>query len=538
MKSRPMHRAGSIDAGRRSLLGAAVAGCAGLVSQPANALGLSLSLFAPTTRETHRVVVIGSGFGGGVAALRLAQAGVRVLVLERGRRWPTGPNADTFPTVQTVDERAVWYGTIPTVLGQRVVGGPYAGLLEAVASPTMTALCAAGVGGGSLVYQGMTLQPAEAVFNSCLPEALDWKRMDREHYPRVARMLGAATAPDSIINSPTYFPSRVFKRNCERVGFTVDKIPMPIDWSWAERELRGEMKPAYTNGDCALGVNNGGKHSVDVTYLAQAEATGNATVAPLHNVRRIARARDGKWKVYVDRTDDNGRLLEHKEITITALFLCAGAINSTELLMRARACGDISNLPDAVGTGYGTNADRIYAWTSFEEDFGPVQGGPVVYGSKEWDNPALANTLTQAAIPPVFGFDPHSTMIVGFGVSAARGKWIYNPLTDDTQLIWQLEGDAVAQARIAQRIKAVAGPSGLLVDTNAVAPTTWHSLGGAAMSAVCDLEGRVREQRGLYVLDGALIPGNTAACNPSMTIAAVAERAMDDIVVRDIGTLI
>ena len=348
----------------------------------------------------------------------------------------------------------------------------------------MTALCAAGVGGGSLLYQGMTLQPAETVFNACLPEALDWKRMDREHYPRVARMLGAATAPDIIINSPTYFPSRIFKRNCERVGFTVDKIPMPIDWSWAERELRGEMKPAYTNGDCALGVNNGGKHSVDVTYLAQAEATGNATVAPLHNVRRIARARDGKWKVYVDRTDDNGRLLEHKEITTTALFLCAGAINSTELLMRARACGDISNLPDAVGTGYGTNADRIYAWTSFEEDFGPIQGGPVVYGSKEWDNPALANTLTQAAIPPVFGLDPHSTMIVGFGVSAARGKWIYNPLTDDTQLIWKLEADAQVQARIAQRIKAVAGPSGLLVDTNAVAPTTWHSLGGAAMGAV------------------------------------------------------
>ncbi len=538
MKRVPSKGGKTIDMGRRSILGAAVAACAGLATKRASALGLSITPYAPTTTETRRVVIIGSGFGGGVAALRLAQAGVPVLVLERGRRWPTGPNANTFPTIQTIDERAVWYGTIPTVLGKRVVGGPYAGLLEAVASPTMTALCAAGVGGGSLVYQGMTLQPAEAVFNECLPPELDWQRMNRDHYPRVAQMLGAATAPDDIVNSPTYFPARVFKRNAERAGFTVEKIPMPIDWSWAERELRGEMKPSYTNGDCALGVNNGGKHSIDVTYLAQAEATGNATVAPLHNVRRIARAPDGKWTVYVDRTDDNGTLLEHKKITTTALILCAGAINSTELLMRARASGDISNLPNEVGSGYGTNADRIYTWTSTQEDFGAIQGGPVVYGSKEWGNPKLANTIIQASLPPVFGLDPHSTMLVGFGVSAARGQWIYNPVIDDTQLLWNYDADAVVQARIAQRISAVAGPTGILVDTNLAAPTTWHSLGGACMGTVCDLEGRVKGQRGLYVLDGALIPGNTGACNPSMTIAAVAERAMDDIIAHDVGSII
>ena len=79
---------------------------------------------------------------------------------------------------------------------------------------------------------------------------------------------------------------------------------------------------------------------------------------------------------------------------------------------------------------------------------------------------------------------------------------------------------------------------GILVDTNAVAPTTWHSLGGACMGTACDLDGRVREQRGLYVLDGALIPGNTGACNPSMTIAAVAERAMDNIVMHDMSSVI
>ncbi len=65
--------------------------------------------------------------------------------------------------------------------------------------------------------------------------------------------------------------------------------------------------------------------------------------------------------------------------------------------------------------------------------------------------------------------------------------------------------------------------------------TTWHPLGGASMGAVCNLEGRVHGQRGLYVLDGALMPGTTAACNPSLTIAAIAERAMDHIVAKDVG---
>ena len=78
----------------------------------------------------------------------------------------------------------------------------------------------------------------------------------------------------------------------------------------------------------------------------------------------------------------------------------------------------------------------------------------------------------------------------------------------------------------------------LLIDTNAIAPSTWHPMGGANMGSVCDHEGRVLGQPGLYVLDGALLPGSAAACNPSMTIAAVAERALRRIVRDDVGTLV
>ncbi|MFJ4624181.1 GMC family oxidoreductase N-terminal domain-containing protein [Streptomyces sp. NPDC088812] len=526
---------------RTFLAGAAGIGAASLLRAPAAAA-------APTrvtlTREEHRAVVIGSGFGGGVAALRLAQAGVPVTVLERGRRWPTGPNAETFPHVSGPDKRMLWYGTLPEavrplaqLLGTPLDFTPYAGLLEPVLGRNILAVCASGVGGGSLVYQGMTLQPSEAVFTAWLPEQLDYQRMNRVHYPRVARMLSTATAPDELIATPTYHAARVFAERVREAGYDLEKIPMPIDWDYALAELRGEMKPSYTNGDCALGVNNGGKHSVDVTYLEQAEATGNVTVATLHNVTSVARAQDGRWEVRVDRTDDAGTVVEQKILTTRALVMAAGSLNTSRLLVRAGAIGAIPDLPDGLGEGWGTNGDRIYAWTDLEEDFGAEQGGPVVYGSKDWADPATANTIIQASLPPL-GIDTRTTMLVGFGVSADRGRFRYDSLTDSVTLHWPLGGDSASHRQIHRRVSAVAGGLGVLTDTNSLVNSTWHPLGGAPMGTVCDLEGRVKDQPGLYVLDGALIPGTTGACNPSMTIAAVAERAMDAIVAQDVGTTI
>lgn len=522
---------------RRSLLAGSAAATAAAASLP-----VAAHARVPVRRLRRRVVVVGSGFGGAVASLRLTQAGVPVTLLEQGRAWPTGPDSDTFPTVSTLDERALFYGSAPELFGQRLSLKPYAGLFNAIAGSTMTIMSGNGYGGGSLTYQGMTLEPARAVFESEFPATIDYDEMHRVHYPRVARQLGLATAPDELVASPTYKAARVFRRNAEAAGFDVEKIPMPIDWSWALRELRGEMKPSYTNGDLAFGVNNGGKHSLDVTYLRRAEATGRLEVKLLHRVTDVRRTGAGEWELTVARTDVTGRSLETLVVTTPALVLGAGSAATTRMLVRAAALGDVPDLPDAVGRNWGTNADRIYVWTSPLDQLGKVQGGPVVYGSKEWADPARANTVIQASIPPItlgpLGVDPQSTILVGYGVSAARGRWVYEGLTDQARLLWRPEGDAVAQQRIGERIRAVAGPTSLLLDTNAVVPSTWHPMGGVGMGEACDFEGRVRGQRGLYVLDGALLPGSAAACNPSMTIAAVAERAMHRIVRRDVGTLI
>jgi cholesterol oxidase len=112
------------------------------------------------------------------------------------------------------------------------------------------------------------------------------------------------------------------------LGLPLSKIPMPIDWNYALDELRGRMKPSYTNGDCAFGVNNGGKHSIDVTYLAAAEATGRVAVKTLHQVTDVERAKDGRWTVYVDRIDTSGKVLENKILTTNALVMAAGSLNT------------------------------------------------------------------------------------------------------------------------------------------------------------------------------------------------------------------
>ncbi|MEV2218422.1 GMC oxidoreductase [Nocardia vinacea] len=526
---------------RRSFLGGAAGAAVALAGTgiAAGNSGIATNMRSvPLIREDHRVIVIGTGFGGGVTALRLAQAGVPVLMLERGLRWPTGPNAETFPHATSPDKRILWYESAPELFGKPVAFDPYAGLLETVSGDNMTALCAAGVGGGSLVYQGMSLQPSQDAFATQFPDGLDWPTMNRVHYPRVAQMLQLAVAPDELIASPNYQAVRVFEQHVRKAGLPVSKIPMPIDWNYALAELRGEMKPSYTNGDGALGVNNGGKHSVDVTYIAAAEATGKVQVEILHHVTEVERAEDGRWTVYVDRTDSSGTVLENKILTAGTLVMAAGSLNTTKLLVRAKAKGSIPDLPDGLGGGWGTNADRIYTWTCLGSDLGYPQGGPVVYGSLNWDDPSKAATVIQASIPPA-GIDARTTMLVGYGVSNARGRFVYDSGKDEAVLHWPKEGDAVIQnSTIGPLVQKIAGPASALVDTNLAVPSTWHALGGANMGPVCDLEGRVQGQRGLYVLDGALIPGNSAACNPSMTIAAVAERALDHIVAQDVGSII
>jgi cholesterol oxidase len=532
------------DISRRRFLGsaaataavglAATAGIAGALARPAAA-----TTTAPARRsvndEQRRVVIIGSGFGGAVTALRLAQAGVQVTLLERGIRWPTGPNADTFSRMFSPDQRSSWLSATPTLtpipLGLFL---PYTGVIDRVKGNGVDILCGAGYGGGSLVYHGMTLQPTEAVFAEVLPQ-LDYGELAQTYYPRVAGMLGIATIPDDVLNSPQYLSNQLFVKKIKAAGLTPSKIPMPIDWNYARAELRGDMKPAFTTGDVIYGVNNGGKHSLDVTYLAAAEATGLVEVLTLHVAEEIARNAQGKWVVTANQINTGGSTVAQTVITADAVFMGAGVAGTTRLLMRAQGKGTIPDLPDGLGTQMGTNGDRIFSWGSVSENTGALQGGPACMGVMDWADPSTAITVVHGPIP--IPIEAHLMSIIGYGVTPVRGSFAYDSTTDDIVLTYPKDTEIALNNAIKAKINKIVGSDGSLTDTNETDSTTFHPLGGAPLGSVCDQYGRVQGQRGLYVMDGSLIPGSTGACNPSMTIAALAERNLDVIVRTDLGTI-
>ncbi|EFC82818.1 GMC oxidoreductase [Parafrankia sp. EUN1f] len=530
---------------RRKFVGAAAVGVGtaafgGLVASASPARAVT------TTEVSARAVVVGTGFGGGVTALRLAKAGVPTLVLERGLRWPTGPNSNTFATLANLDNRSAWLSPTPPLPSiASLTGGAnqtwplYTGVLEVIKGNNMTVNCGAAVGGGSLMYHGMTLQPTKSDFTRSMPMAAGlYDELNSTWYPTVASMLGVSTVPDDVLNAAPYKSSRIFLDVAPRnLGLKTFKVPLPVDWNYVRGELNGTYNAAYTNSDIAFGVNNGGKHSIDVTYLAAAEATGKVTVQPLHVVRDIALAANNKWTLTVDRIDTAGVTQERKIITANAVFLNAGSPGTTRLLVKAKAKNLIPNLPDSVGTQWGNNGDRIYEWIGMWQDPGATQGGPACVGATDTTSP-IPLKIIHAGAPPLIAGIQRLMTVVGFGIVPAVGTWAYDAATDDAVLTWPVGADTALQTLISARMTGLAlTGGGIMIDTNLTENSTWHALGGVPMGSAVDLTGRVVGHRGLYVLDGARIPGSTGACNPSMTIAALAEHSMARIVTQDVGTI-
>src|SRR5699024_7125618 len=143
-------------------------------------------------------------------------------------------------------------------------------------------------------------------------------------------------------------------------------------------------------------------------------------------VRSLRRRPDGRWELAAEELDTPGRLLRTLTLRAPALILATRSVGSSSPLTRPAATRAVADLHDDTGVAWGTNDVRLHVWTAPPADFGPVQGGPVVYGSLNWDLPRTAHTLTQASLPP-FGADAHTAVMVGYGVSADRGRVVYDP---------------------------------------------------------------------------------------------------------------
>lgn len=492
-------------------------------------------------------IVIGSGFGGAVAALRLGQAGIDTVVIERGRRWPILPDGNTFATFQQPDGRAHW---LRNRTGEAILGLPqlekpidrYLGVLEVVEGNGIYIGAGAGVGGGSLVFNAILVKPRRKLFERLFPRGIDFDEMADVYYPRVKRIVRSGAIPNDILATDYYRSSRVSLDQAQTAGFPTRLVDLAIDWDIVRDEIAGRRVPSAIAGQSFYGLNSGAKRSLDQNYLPRAEATGHVEILPQLLVTSIEHGHGGRYAVTVLRLRDDGDVDgPPRRLTCKYLFLGAGSIGTTSLLVRAKATGALPALNDHVGQHWAANGD-IPVIRGLLPPTNPGTGGPGGHFIMEdLDNPFGPTSLVEIVLPPhiaaalsAFGAPPDFANYASLGLPPALGSFAYDPATDAVGLTWPAAdprlGNFLAAAQ--QTLSVMDQRNGSLTLSFNPAVSA-HPLGGAVLGKGCDLDGRVKRCPGLYVVDGALIEGATGLANPSFTIAALAERCMDRVLRRD-----
>ncbi|MEV0156911.1 GMC oxidoreductase [Micromonospora sp. NPDC050686] len=554
------------------------------------------------TSEHVDAVVVGSGFGGSVAAYRLAEAGRRTVVLERGRSYPPG----SFPRTPQEVGRAFWDPS----------EGLY-GLFDVWTFRGLESVVASGLGGGSLIYANVLLRKDENWFVTEEPlpgsgyETWPVTRADLEpHYDRVERMLGAARFPADHPPYRTVRKAAAMREAAERLGLAYQHPPLAVSFAprpGAEPALAVPIaEPAYGNlhgaprrtcrlcGECDIGCNDGAKNSLDHTYLSAARHHG-ADIRVRCEVRAIRPGSGGGYEVrYVehDPADEGRRIdtraLPSRTITCDRLVLAAGTYGSTYLLLRNRR--RLPGLGAALGTRFSGNGDLLGLLrpppgdraTSFAASRGPVITTAIRVGdAHDGDgSPGRGFYLQDGGYPGFVDWMVESSRLSGAPARRARFavNWLLARLTgsprsglggelarllgdgrlsagslpllgmgrdvpdgvlrlrgDHLDVSWTTRTSAGYFSGVRSTMRAV---SGVLGGRYADNPAWWlrrvvtvHPLGGAPMGrhpgeGVCDGYGEVFGHPGLHVLDGSTMPGPVGA-NPSLTIAAVADRAAD-----------
>jgi cholesterol oxidase len=512
-------------------------------------------------------LVIGSGFGGSVSALRLAEKGYRVAVVEQGRR--IGP--EDFEKGDRSLRRLLW---MPS-LGLR--GYFYQRVLKDVGI-----FGGVGVGGGSLVYAAVLLKPRSGFYRdpAWAGLGLDWESELAPHYETAARMLGVTTNPYSDIMDA------YLAQTAQAMGAEATYGPVP-NGIYFGRPDQPHPDPFFNGqgperhgcnlcGSCLIGCRNGAKNSLDKNYLYLAEKKG-VRILPNRKATRITPLSQGGYRTDIQTMDTGptgSTRLQSKNIVLSA-----GVLGTLELLFHCR--DEVRSLPrlsPQLGRIARTNSEAIVGilsrdtaidltrGTAISSDFYPdpythitqnrfprgytfmkFQVAPLVDGHKPLQR--AFKTLQVFATHPVqatfswrarnwhkrvsvlsimqhqdnqirlsYGRSPFTLFKKGLRSHKVAGKSAptYLPVANQAARVFAEKTDGQAL--------------NVLQESLANLSTTAHILGGCHMGrssneGVIDTSHQVFEYPGLYVIDGAAVSANVGV-NPSLTITALAERAM------------
>jgi cholesterol oxidase len=295
----------------------------------------------------YTVVVVGSGYGGAIAASRLARAGQSVCLLERGREFQPGDYPDTL-----AEARREFQVDAPSALV-----GSRTGLYDFCLNEDIHVFMGCGLGGTSLVNANVSLRADPRVFQDPRwPAAfrVDTERLE-DGYRRAEEMLKPATYPETAPALPKLEGLRAaagalkqpFRRPPINVNFAVD----------GPNHVGVTQHPCTLCGDCVSGCNHGAKNTVLMNYLPDAKNHG-AEIFTQVAVRHLER-RDGRWLVHYQLLESGRERFAAPTLFVSAdiVILAAGALGSTEILLRSKAAG--LPLSDCVGQRFTGNGDVL-----------------------------------------------------------------------------------------------------------------------------------------------------------------------------------
>lgn len=524
--------------GRRVWLGGAAAITASALARRAHARAPTLQK-GPKEQVQH--LVIGTGYGGSVAAYRLAKAGHRVLMLEMGKRW-SRPGADgkIFTKMTKPDWRSMWYRDrlampLDRFLGLKVVNpkiGRGPGVLDRRRLGEMDVFLGRGVGGGSLVNGAMAPRPRRSVIEREL-KSVNAERFFDTYLPRAEKRLGVSSIrPEFYATSKWYQYARTGERSARSVGYRTVDVPGTYDFRYMELEAQGKVPRSALAGQVILG-NDHGKLDLTKTYLKYAEESGRVSIRTSHQATQIKALADGRYDVTVELKDFHWNTIETFVIRTQNLYLGAGSIGSTELLMRSRALGGLANLSHELGKHWGPNGNTMFARANHIWDpTGMYQSTIPVRGVDLWDSDTPCFT---EITPMPTGIETWCSMYLAVTDSPARAQFSYSLSKDALSLDWtrSKSNQAVQIAKAAfdrvNRKQATIYRSDFFEGGEKFSRNfCYHPLGGAALGRVTDAFGEVRGHPRLYLTDASLIPG-VVGVNPFLTITALAERLMDHV---------